>query len=53
MYRTVGIMIVPKNWEIIELSGRSRHLSIISLKSFHLFKITELVINFDFKKISN
>ena len=53
MYRTVGIMIVPKNWEIIELSGIPRNLSIILLKSFHLFKIIELVINFDFKKISN
>ena len=53
MYRTVGIMIVPKNWEIIELSGRPRHLFIISLKNFHLFKITESIINFDFKKNSN
>ena len=36
--------------EIIESSGRPRHLSIIPLKNFHLFKIVELVINFYFKK---
>ena len=36
--------------EIIESSGRPRHLSIISLKNLHLFKIIESVINFYLKK---
>ena len=36
--------------EIIESSGRPRHLSTIPLKNFHLFKITKLVINFYLKK---
>ena len=36
--------------EIIESSGGSRHLSIILLKNFHLFKIAESVINFCLKK---
>ena len=39
--------------EIIESSGRPRHLSTIPLKNFHLFKITKSVINFYLKKISN
>ena len=39
--------------EIIESSGGPRHLSTISLKIFHLFKITESVINFCLKKNSN
>ena len=36
--------------EIIDSSCRSRHLSTIPLKNFHLFKIAESVINFYFKK---
>ena len=36
--------------EIIEFSGGPRHLSTISLKNFHLYKIAETVINFCFKK---
>ena len=36
--------------EIIDSSGRPRHLSTIPLKNFHLFKIAESVINFYFKK---
>ena len=36
--------------EIIQSSGRPRHLSVILLKDFHLFKIAELVISFCFKK---
>ena len=39
--------------EIIEFSGALRHLSIISLKNFYLFKIIESVINFCLKKFSN
>ena len=39
--------------EIMEPSDGPRHLSTISLKNFHLFKITELVINFCLKKFSN
>ena len=39
--------------EIIEPSDGSHHLSTIPLKNFHLFKITESVINFCLKKISN
>ena len=39
--------------EIIESSSWSRHLSIIPLKNFHLFKIAKSVINFCLKKISN
>ena len=39
--------------EIIEFSGGARYLSTISLKNFHLFKITESVINFCLKKFSN
>ena len=39
--------------EIIESSGEPRHLSIIPLKNFHLFKIAKSVINFCLKKISN
>ena len=39
--------------EIIRFSGRPRHLSTISPKNFHLFKITEFVINFYLKKNSN
>ena len=35
--------------EIIEFSCGPRHLSTISLKNFHLFKIAELVINFCLK----
>ena len=34
--------------EIIDSSGRPRHLSTIPLKNFHLFKIAESVINFYF-----
>ena len=39
--------------EIIESSDGSRHLFIIPLKNFHLFKIVESVINFNLKKNSN
>ena len=39
--------------EIIESSGEPRHLSIIPLKKFYLFKIAELVINFCLKFFSN
>ena len=39
--------------EIIESSGDPRHLSIIPLKKFYLFKIAELIIIFCLKKISN
>ena len=39
--------------EIIKSSGGPRYLSTILLKNFHLFKITESVINFCLKKISN
>ena len=38
----------PNAREIIESSGGPHHLSTIPLKNFHLFKITELVINFYF-----
>ena len=36
--------------EIIESSGGPRHLSTISLKNLHLFKIAESVINLYLKK---
>ena len=36
--------------EIIQSSGRPRHLSVILLKNFYLFKIAELVISFCLKK---
>ena len=39
--------------EIIESSNGPRHLSIIPLKNFHLFKIAESIINLCLKKISN
>ena len=39
--------------EIIESSDGSRHLFIIPLKNFHLFKLVESVINFNLKKNSN
>ena len=39
--------------EIIESSGGLRHLSIILLKNFNLFKIAESVINFYLKKFSS
>ena len=39
--------------EIIESSDGPRHLFIILLKNFHLFKIAESVINFYLKKIFN
>ena len=39
--------------EIIKCCGGPRHLSIILLKNFHLFKIAESVINFCLKKFSN
>ena len=46
-----------KGWggggEIILFLCKSRHLSIIPLKVFYLIKITELVINFYLKKISD
>ena len=38
--------------EIIQLSCGSRHLSTISLKNFHFFKIIEFIMGFCFKKIS-
>ena len=40
-----------KTGEIIESSSGSRHLSTILLKNYHLFKITESLINFCLKKI--
>ena len=43
----------PNIREIILYSGGPHHLSIISLKNFHLFKITESVINFYLKYFSN
>ena len=42
--------ILPFLGEIIESFGGPRHMSIISLKNFHLFKTTESVINLYFKK---
>ena len=39
--------------EIIQSSGGPGHLSTIPLKNSHLFKITESVISFCLKKISN
>ena len=39
--------------EIIESSDGPRHLSTISLKNFHLFKIAESIINLCLKKISS
>ena len=39
--------------EIIQSFSKPHHLSTIPLKDSHLFKITESVINFCFKKISN
>ena len=39
--------------EIIDNYGESRHLSIILLKNFNLFKIIELVINFCLSFFSN
>ena len=46
-------IVAAKVGEIIESSSESRHLSIIPLKHFHVFKIAESVINFRLKKISN
>ena len=39
--------------KIIEFSGGLCYLSIILLKNFYLFTITESVINFCLKKFSN
>ena len=39
--------------EIIESSGGPRHLYTIPLKTFHLFRIAESVINLCLKKIFN
>ena len=44
---------LPITQEIIESSGGPCHLSTIPLKNFHLFKITDSVINFYLKKFSN
>ena len=44
---------VRKFGEIIQSSNRPRHMFIIPLKDFHLFKIAESVISFYLKKISN
>ena len=44
---------ISKAGEIIESFGGSCHLYTIPLIDFHLFKITESVISFYFKKISN
>ena len=43
----------PQQGEIIESSGGPRHLSTISLKNFHLFKIAKLIINFCLKFFFN
>ena len=51
--RSLGIFycdIQSYHGEIIESSGRPRHLSIVPLKNFHLFKIAKSVINFYLKK---
>ena len=39
----------PISGEIIESSSEPRHLFIIPLKNFHLFKIAESIINFCLK----
>ena len=49
----MSVVLVPPLQEIIESPGGPRHLSTISLKNFHLFKIAESIINFCLKKISN
>ena len=50
--KTQGAMVPPFR-EIIKLSGTPRHLFIIPLKVFHLFKIAKLVINLYLKFFSN
>ena len=40
---------LSSSWEIIQSFSRPSHLSIISLKNFHLFKIAESVITFYLK----
>ena len=50
--KTQGAMAPPFR-EIIKLSGTPRHLFIIPLKVFHLFKIAKLVINLYLKFFSN
>ena len=40
----------PNSRAIIQSSGRSRHLSTITLKDSHLFKIVESIISFCLKE---